>query len=103
MTRTYQLAKGAAADLADIIRHTQQQWGEAQCLAYVKQIEDTACALSRGEGLFKDLSFLHPMLRMAKSGHHFIFCLPRPHAPALILAILHERMDMMARLKNRLG
>ena len=56
MTRPYQLAKGAAADLADIIRHTQKQWGEAQCLAYVKQLEDTACALARGQGLFKDLS-----------------------------------------------
>ena len=35
--------------------------------------------------------------------YHYIFCLPRDDAPALIVAILHERMDLMARLADRLA
>jgi plasmid stabilization system protein ParE len=58
-------------------------------------------ALAKGEGIFKDLSAIHDSLRVAKSGRHYIFCLPRPNAVPIILAILHERMDIMTRLKSR--
>lgn len=34
--------------------------------------------------------------------HHYIFCLPHEHATSLIVAILHERMDLMVRLVGRL-
>ncbi len=51
---------------------------------------------------FKDMSALYPALRMAHCEHHYVFCLPREDAPALIVAILHERMDLMARLADRL-
>jgi len=30
------------------------------------------------------------------------FCLPREVAPLLVIAIFHERMDLMARLAHRL-
>ena len=49
------------------------------------------------------MSSLHPGLIMARCQYHYLFCLPRPDAPALIVAILHERMDLMARLADRLG
>lgn len=39
---------------------------------------------------------------MARREHHFAFCLARKDAPALIIAILHERMDVMQRLTKRL-
>jgi len=41
-------------------------------------------------------------LRMVRCEHHYIFCLPRDDAPALVVAIFHERMDLMARLADRL-
>ncbi|MBX9618398.1 MAG: type II toxin-antitoxin system RelE/ParE family toxin [Hyphomicrobiales bacterium] len=103
MSKPYLLVKGASADLEDIIRFTNEQWGEAQCRSYIDQLERAATALAKGEGVFKELPSIHPMLRMAKSGRHFIFCLPRSGSVPLILAILHERMDIMARLQNRLG
>lgn len=34
--------------------------------------------------------------------HHYVFGLPRERAPTLIVAILPERMDLMARLADRL-
>lgn len=59
--------------------------------------------IAAGKVPFKDLSALYPALRMARCQHHYIFCLPRDHAPALIVAILHERMDLMGRLADRLN
>lgn len=103
MTLPYRLTQGAAADLRGIVRHTVEQWGEARCRTYIAHIEETARTLATGEGVFKNLDVLCPGLRMKLAGHHYVFCLPQPDGPALVLAILHERMDIMARLKNRLA
>lgn len=98
----YVLTAGAAADIREITRYTLANWGEQQCRVYIAALETKAAALARGQGLYKDMAELMPGLRVAASGKHYIFCLPRPEGPALILAVLHERMDMLARLKNRL-
>ena len=49
------------------------------------------------------MSDLYPKLLMAHCEHHYAFALPREGAPALIVAILHERMDLMTRLAERLN
>lgn len=103
MTRPYILTKGAEADLRDITRHTVAQWGTEQCRTYIAALEEKAEALARGQGVFKAMDALMPDLRVATSGRHYIFCLTRSQQPALILAILHERMDILARLKSRLA
>lgn len=79
------------------------QWGPQQCEAYVAALEERATALAQGQSPYKDMSSLLPGLRVAACGNHFIFFMPQPDAPALILAILHERMDIVARLKSRLS
>jgi toxin ParE1/3/4 len=102
VTRSYVVSRAAAADLREITNYTVKQWGEDKCRAYIAELEQCTDALSKGVGVYKDMSDLHPGLRMAACSHHYIFCLPRPDAPALVIAILHERMDIMARLKSRL-
>jgi len=102
VTRPYVVSKGAAADLREITRYTVGNWGEAQCRIYIADLEKAAEAVAKGEGVFKDMSSLLPGLRMASCGKHYIFCMPQTGAPSVILAILHERMDLMARLKSRL-
>lgn len=102
MTRPYILSKGAAADLRDISRYTVANWGVAQCRTYIAELEKTAAAVAIGKGAFKDMGSLLPGLRMASCGKHYIFCMRQADAPSIILAILHERMDLMARLENRL-
>jgi toxin ParE1/3/4 len=72
VNKYYVLSKGAAADLEDITRHTNEQWGEAQCLTYISQLEKAAVAVAKGEGPFKDLSAIHSQLRMAKCRRHYI-------------------------------
>lgn len=48
------------------------------------------------------MSAIFPALRVAHCEHHYVFCLLRANEAALIVAIFHERMDLMARLADRL-
>lgn len=100
--RPYVLTRSAAADVAEIARYTAAQWGEVQCRHYIARIEEAACDVALGRGPFRDLSDVHPGLRMKAVGRHVVFCQPQPGGPAAILAVLHERMDLMARLRSRL-
>ncbi len=103
MTRPYILTKGAEADLRDITHYTVAQWGVEQCRTYIAALEEKAELLALGKGAVKDMSALMPGLRVATSGKHYIFCMPQTDGPSIILAILHERMDILARLKSRLA
>ncbi|HKT16373.1 MAG TPA: type II toxin-antitoxin system RelE/ParE family toxin [Allosphingosinicella sp.] len=102
MTASFVLTRAAEADLRKIIRYTHKQWGSAQTRSYIAKLEHDIERLAAGEGMFKDMSELYPALRMIRCEHHYIFCLPRDGAPALIVAIFHERMDLMTRLAGRL-
>jgi toxin ParE1/3/4 len=103
VTRSYVVSRAAAADLREITRYTVKQWGEGECRAYIAELEQCTEALAKGAGVYNDMSELYPGLRVAACGHHYIFCLPRADAPALVIAILHERMDIMVCLKARLS
>lgn len=102
MTASYVLSSAAEADLRAIVRYTRKEWGEAQTRHYMANLRDGIEALAVGQGFFRDMAALYPALRMVHCEHHYIFCLSRVDAPALVVAILHERMDLMARLVDRL-
>ncbi|MDZ7752066.1 MAG: type II toxin-antitoxin system RelE/ParE family toxin [Gammaproteobacteria bacterium] len=101
--RPYVLTRSAATDLRDVVRYTLQTWERTQCQAYIAQIEERPPReLALGQGGYKNRDDLLPGLRVRRAGHHYLFCLPRDNQPSLMLAILHERMDMIARLQERL-
>lgn len=102
MTDNYILTSAAEADVRQIVRYTRQQWGEEQVRTYMAKLDRGLSDLAAGRGQFKELSELAPPLRMARCEHHYLFCLPRSDEPALIVAILHERSDLMVRLADRL-
>ncbi len=99
----YRLTAAAEDDLREIIRYTRKQWGDAQARRYVAALEEGFASLAAGKVRFKDMSALFPTLRMTRCEKHYLFCLPRENAPALIVAIFHERMDLMTRLAARLS
>ncbi len=99
---SYILTTAAEADMRGIIRYTRKQWGDTQLRRYVARLEKSISDLATAQGTFKDMSALYPRLRMARCEHHYIFCLARESAPALIVAIFHERMELMSRLTDRL-
>jgi toxin ParE1/3/4 len=100
--KNYKLAKAADSDLREIIRYTRKQWGNAQARVYIKKLEKGIISLAAGQGVFKDMSTLYPNLRMGLSEHHYVFCLPRENMSALIVAIFHEKMDLMKRIADRI-
>jgi len=102
LTRAYVLTRSAAADLQGIVRYTMATRGQAQARTHVARLEAAATEVARGQGPFRNRDDLLPGLRVRRAGHHFLFCLPRKDQPALILAMLHERMDIIARLQERL-
>jgi plasmid stabilization system protein ParE len=102
VNRPYVLTRSAQADLKEIVRYTQREWGIAQCRAYVERLETSATELALGQGRFRQRDDLLPGLRVRLAGHHYIFCLPKTEGTAVVLAILHERMDLIMRLKERL-
>ena len=99
---TYVLTSQALGDFRDIARYTKRQWGAAQALKYRDELETCAELIALGGGSFKSLSEIHPELRVGRCQHHYIYCLLKDSQPALIVAILHERMDLMARIADRL-
>lgn len=103
MSTSYVLTSDAEADLREIIRYTRRQWGDMQTRRYIVKLQTCIENLTKARGIFKDMSTLYPDLRMVRCQHHFIFCLPRDDAPSLVVAIFHERMELMVRLATRLA
>jgi toxin ParE1/3/4 len=102
LSEGYRLTDAAEADLRGIIRYSREAWGDAQARRYIGELERGIARLAAGEGAFRDMSALYATLRMGRCKHHYVFCLPRADDPALIVAIFHERMDLMVRLAARL-
>ncbi len=102
MTAPFVLQDGAVDDLRSIVRYTRKAWGEAQARAYSEALRTGIQRLVNGQGTYKILGDIHPALRVTRCEHHYIFCLWREDAPSLIVAILHERMDLIARITDRL-
>ena len=103
MTGAYVLTLEAEADLRGIIRYTRQQWSDEQVRVYIGRLERGIARLAARQGAYRKMSDLYPKLLMAHCEHHYAFALPGEGGPALIVAILHERMDLMARLAERLS
>jgi plasmid stabilization system protein ParE len=95
----YVLTKFAEADLSNISRYTRRQWGSAQTRNYNRKLKQGCARLAAGQEPFTNMEL---DLRMTRCEHHYIFCLQRTNAPALIVAILHERMNITAHLAERL-
>ena len=102
MSAEYRLTLAVEADLRAIIRYTRGQWGDAQTRRYVAKLRTGMENVAVGRGSFKAMTAIHSGLRMLHCEHHYIFCLHRDDAPALVVAILHERMDLMMRVADRL-
>jgi len=97
--KTYDLTAAAEEDLREIWRYTYETWGVDQADRYFDRIG--ACFDAVGEGRARSRSFneLPNDVRILRCEHHYIVWLTgdRP----IIIAILHERMDCMQRLKDR--
>ena len=97
---SYDLTLAAETDLRDIWRYTYKTWGFDQAEKYFNQIEACCEAVGDGRARSKVLEGLQEGVHIHRCEHHFIVWLAG--ARPVIIAILHERMDFVRRLKSRL-
>lgn len=98
--RTYDLTSAAEEDLREIWRYTYETWGIDQADRYFDRI--AACLEAVGDGRARSARAfieLPPDVCIFRCESHYIVWLTgdRP----IIIAILHERMDFVQRLKDR--
>ena len=92
----------AHQDLLKIVDYTFDRFGEKQALKYTQQLDLCARRMANGKGQIKLLSDINESLCSCHCQHHYIFGLRRLNRPFLIIAIIHERMDLIKRITNRL-
>jgi toxin ParE1/3/4 len=98
----YELTAYAEEDLAAIIEYTVTNYGTTQVRDYVAALERCAENLASSQGFYRELKNIHPRLRVVRCQHHYIFGIMRTGKPMAVVAIYHEQMDVLQRLRRRL-
>jgi toxin ParE1/3/4 len=99
----YELTILAEEDMRDIARYTIDTWGLEQAKRYEILLSKRFSEIS--QGIITPRIFLkrRPDLLFTHCEHHYIFYWqPKDRTKPIILAVLHERMNLMRRLKKRL-
>lgn len=99
---SYKLTQDAEGDLEQIVRYTITEWGERQAKQYVDKLQGCFQRIADKQAIAKTFSERFPQVLVTRCGHHYVFYLHPKRNPPRIFAILHERMDLLARLKARL-
>jgi toxin ParE1/3/4 len=99
----YVFTAEADEDLDGIVNYSRRQWGDTQARRYLGQLRLCLDQIADKRGRYRvETAFSRP-LRVLRCQRHYIYCVPRDGLPALIVAILHEKMDLMARIAGRMG
>ena len=98
----YELTEAADADIQAIARYTVSTWGSEQARRYEAILDSHFQAIGRGNARTRGFLKHRPELRVSRIAHHYVFHLVREKQCPLILAVLHENMDLMNRLRHRL-
>jgi plasmid stabilization system protein ParE len=100
---TYDITPAARHDIRGIWVYTAEQWGERQADRYMGRLETCFQALAEGRTRSRSSSDPFPQVRVTRCQHHYVFYVHPEGQKPLVIAVLHERMDMLARLTERLS
>lgn len=98
----YELSEAADADLRAIARYTISTWGIEQARRYEALLENHLKAIGREKARTRVFMKHRPELLVSRIAHHYVFHLVREGRCPLVLAVLHEKMDLMNKLRERL-
>ena len=98
----YQLSPRAKSDIEDILEYTFDSFGKRQMLKYKGQLEHCLKQLSSNLTSYRNLDIDGISIQSLHCQKHYIFAMDRQDRPLLIIAVLHEKMDLVKRLTNRL-
>ena len=99
---TYELTEAADSDIQAIARYTVATWGIEQARRYEAMLERHFQVIGREEARTREFLKHRPELRVSRIKYHYVFHLVREKQYPLILAVLHQNMDLMNRLRHRL-
>ena len=99
--KRYTLTSGAEKDLIAIWNYTFDTWGESQADHYIEKIEASFANIAKRDSVFNRPLPSYPGVRSVHCEHHYIFFLNTDKP--VIFAILHEKMDLLLRLKKFLS
>jgi len=91
----------AEARLLEIWDYTLEKWGEEQADAYVRSLIDAIHAVQGQRHLWRPVA--DKSLRgvwFIRHEHHYVFFRELPGGVIGVISILHESMDLPARLKE---
>lgn len=98
----YELTPDAVADLEEIADYTLREWGGAQQVRYAELLEAGFGRIAQGIAISRPVLDAYPHLYVTRCEHHYIFYIrPDADAPPRIIAVLHEHMNLIARIRRR--
>lgn len=100
---SYELTEAADEDLKGIALYTISKWGRDQAVRYGAFLDAHFETIGSGNARSRIFLRHRPELRVSRARHHYVFHLEREKQCPLILAVLHENMDLISRLRARLG
>ena len=100
--RSFDISEEADQDLLGIWNYSFKNWGIEQADHYLDLIEAGCQKIGDGSAVTRSLKKIHRKLKSSHCEHHYIFYLSNPGQKPLVIAVLHENMDLIARVKKRL-
>ena len=97
----FTLTPAAEQDLAGVWDYSFDTWSADQADRYLEKIESCCERIASGEALCRTFGEIDPRLKSHHCERHYIFFLATDEKP-IVIAVLHERMDLLRRLKDRL-
>jgi toxin ParE1/3/4 len=97
---SYELTLAAEEDLRGIWRYTFETWGPEQADKYLDQLEDCFDSIWSRRTSPKSLPQLPDGVCVHRCQHHYIFWIVIDIP--VVIAVLHEKMDVVQRLSDRL-
>ena len=100
---SYEKIPEVDADLEEIARYTILEWGAAQAGLYMDKLHQCFQNITSKKMIGKTFSNRYPHLFVIRCEHHYVFYFHPKKSKPIIIAVLHERMDLLTRLKVRLS
>ena len=70
---------------------------------YTGRLETCFRRIAEGRARSRSFSARYPQVRVTRCEHHYVFYVQPEGQKPLIFAVLHERMDMLTRIGERLS
>lgn len=99
---SYILSLSAQLDLEDILQYTFDNFGASQMLKYNDFLIEGFEKIAKQDGTYKRVNEQDIEVRSLHCQKHYIFAIEGIETSVIIIAILHERMELMKRLTSRL-